>query len=110
MGFMAEQSLQFFLHKIFEGRSEFEVNAGHDDFVGWICFVHGFSFGFTTQNLRMKCLPGGIRILEAVLADRPERYSEKKPHSFDWKECYALQVSLQFFSASSLGKLLNVAA
>jgi hypothetical protein len=43
---VTKQSLHLFLHVIFEGRREVEVDTGHNDFVGTIGCVHGLSFGF----------------------------------------------------------------
>ena len=45
--FVSKQSLHFFTNERFEGRGEFEVNAGNDQFVLVVLSVHDhFVFGF----------------------------------------------------------------
>jgi hypothetical protein len=77
MGLVAEQSLQLLLHIAFEGRSEFEMNAGHDDLVGYIRMVHGSPWVYDAKGAGESASSAVLEFLGAVLqADRLERYSE----------------------------------
>ena len=42
-----EKSLRLLLHVVLQGGGELEVDTGHNDFVGFVVVVHGFSFGLT---------------------------------------------------------------
>jgi hypothetical protein len=78
MGLVAKQSLQLLLEITFEGWSEFEVNAGHDDLVGFIRMVHGSPWVYDAKGVGGSASSAVPVFLAAVLqADRLKRYSER---------------------------------
>lgn len=104
MGLVAKQSFELILYKIFEGGSEVEMDAGHDDIVGVVVLVHGFSFGLTTQKAGELLAAFLTAMLVVQRTDPSDRLNNR---FIVWTKVYVVVVVLQFFSASSLRKIIE---